>query len=1058
MKKILVKVLLVLSVLTIPILVSAQSYNYEDAINRTNAYILEFPDYNDYIKLDNMPYNFENGQNKQSLRFQKGGFLSKDEYQITNVYGSSYLSQGIEYWTLTPQSFNKNYTITYVLSEKLLEEQTNVKTTSFVKNETKVAGSGTQNDPWYFVDVVSVNVYSSDVNRGTLSLKNCAQKSEGTKTIVVNKYGESDAIFYVCEDRFFRYYKTTCTTNIQKESNSNIAYIKGEINDNTICKIDFAHKTYTVNLGTCSGCSGATPNTIYLAYDRSDYFTDQYGENKFEKLSVVPKKTGYTFGGYKVGDTFIIESDGELPDVTEAARNINTSLLNTAIQPIMTPNKYTVSFDANGGGTPTQTSKSVTYDSTYGTLPTVSREGYTFAGWYTASSGGNKVTSSTTVKITAAQTLYAHWTANSYTVSFDANSGNTPNPTSKQVTYDSTYGDLATSTKTGYTFDGWYTASNGGDKIVSSTKVTKANNQTLYAHWTVNNYTVTFNANGGNTPSKTSKQVTYNSTYGELATVTRTGYDFAGWYTQASGGNQISATSSVNITTAQTLYAHWTPKTYNVTFNLNGGNTVSQSSKTVTYDSNYGSLPTATRTGYTLEGWYTQASGGTKIDTSTKVAITANQTLYAHWTAKTYTVTFNANGGNTPSPASKSVTYDSTYGTLATATRTGYTFAGWYTASSGGTKIETSTKVAITSGQTLYAHWTAKTYTVTFNANGGNTPSPANKSVTYDSTYGTLATTSRSGYTFQGWYTASSGGTKITASSTVSITANQTLYAQWKQNFDLLNSYSCSNTSKGSAPYSMTYTGRCTVINDGSGNWRVKFLSSGTLTFSAAQTIDAFLVGGGGAGGRGSNIFGGGGGGGGYTKTKKAFSYTSGSLTIGAGSTSGSGGTTSGFGTSASGGAVGADGETGGAGGSGGGAGGGVSGEGGWFYVNGDDGGQNGSSGYTGWASSDTAGKGQGSSTREFGSSSGTLYSGGGGGGGGRWHDNYTGAGSGGSGGGASGAEWDDCGYDASANTGGGGGGSGSPRCEEWEGCEYYGKGSCRGYGGSGIIVIRNKR
>ena len=127
--------------------------------------------------------------------------------------------------------------------------------------------------------------------------------------------------------------------------------------------------------------------------------------------------------------------------------------------------------------------------------------------------------------------------------------------------------------------------------------------------------------------------------------------------------------------------------------------------KTVTYDSTYGTLPTATKTGYTFDGWYTSASGGTKIEATSKVSITSSQTLYAHWTASGYTVTFNANGG-TVSTASKTVTYDSTYGTLPTATKSGHTFNGWYTSASGGTKIETTTKVTITSSQTLYAQWT----------------------------------------------------------------------------------------------------------------------------------------------------------------------------------------------------------------------------------------------------------------------------------------------------------------------------------------------------------------
>lgn len=144
--------------------------------------------------------------------------------------------------------------------------------------------------------------------------------------------------------------------------------------------------------------------------------------------------------------------------------------------------------------------------------------------------------------------------------------------------------------------------------------------------------------------------------------------------------------------------------------------------------------------------------------------------------AATFTVTFNPNGGTTPT-ASKSVSYGSTYGNLPSPTRTGYTFLGWFT--SGGTQITSSTTVAITANQILYAHWQANSYTVTFNANGGVTPT-GSKSVTYGSTYGTLPTPTRAGYKFLGWFDDVEGGTQITSSTTVSITAAQTLYAHWE--------------------------------------------------------------------------------------------------------------------------------------------------------------------------------------------------------------------------------------------------------------------------------------
>jgi uncharacterized repeat protein (TIGR02543 family) len=156
--------------------------------------------------------------------------------------------------------------------------------------------------------------------------------------------------------------------------------------------------------------------------------------------------------------------------------------------------------------------------------------------------------------------------------------------------------------------------------------------------------------------------------------------------------------------------------------------------------------------------------------------------LYAQWTADTITVTFNANGGSPPVPTSKEVTFGQPYGELATTSRTGYSFAGWFTAASGGTEVTADTIVTTTTDHTLYAQWTADTITVTFNANGGSPPVPTSKEVTFGQPYGELATTSRTGYSFNGWFTAASGGTQITADTIVTTATDHTLYAQWAIN------------------------------------------------------------------------------------------------------------------------------------------------------------------------------------------------------------------------------------------------------------------------------------
>lgn len=154
-----------------------------------------------------------------------------------------------------------------------------------------------------------------------------------------------------------------------------------------------------------------------------------------------------------------------------------------------------------------------------------------------------------------------------------------------------------------------------------------------------------------------------------------------------------------------------TPASYLVTFDPNGGR-VSPTSTAVTIGKTYGTLPTPNRTGYSFDGWYTKEIGGTKVTETTTVGTNPPTKLYAHWIAKKYLVTFDANGGwiNTASGQVKTkndtVTYGSKYNSLPDASRKGgYTFDGWYTDQTNGTKVESDTTVTTTKNHILYAHW-----------------------------------------------------------------------------------------------------------------------------------------------------------------------------------------------------------------------------------------------------------------------------------------------------------------------------------------------------------------
>ncbi len=244
----------------------------------------------------------------------------------------------------------------------------------------------------------------------------------------------------------------------------------------------------------------------------------------------------------------------------------------TADQTLYAHWSCTVTFSANGGDV-SPSSKTVFYEDVYGTLPTPTWAGHSFVGWYTKESGGTQIASGSTVQTTwdisaSTQNLYAHWTPETryLTAYLDVNGGNKMSALFSRISviYDSTYGNnvifrsMPDPTREGYTFDGWYTAKTGGAKITKKSIVQIAEDHTLYAHWTSasKSYTVTFNANGG-TVSPTSKTVTYGEKYGELPEPKWEGHDFNGWHTSKTGGTEITGASAVELTSDQTLYAHW---------------------------------------------------------------------------------------------------------------------------------------------------------------------------------------------------------------------------------------------------------------------------------------------------------------------------------------------------------------------------------------------------------------------------------------------------------------------------------------------------------------------
>jgi len=485
-----------------------------------------------------------------------------------------------------------------------------------------------------------------------------------------------------------------------------------------------------------------------------------------------------------------------------------------------TANKYTITFNPGQGNTST-TSKEVTYDQNYGNLPTPTRDGYTFDGWY---NGTTKITESDKVDITENTELTAKWLGATYTITFDAGEGTTLDTQTKQVTNESTYGELPTPTKTGYTFVGWYDSNN--NKIESTTTVNITENKTLTAQWQIKQSKVFVNPNGGTWEGSQEIQ-NFTQDYGTTKTITAP--------TETPNGYTITFDTNGGTSTEELQQIQTTR--FNKWNLIGGGGSISNDTYTfgiengtvlAEYSGNNMKLPTVTKIGSTFKGWYTSAVEGTRRGGAGEYfAPTATETLYAQWETKEYTLTVIPNGGtwngsvsnqtikgtynstieisNPVAPNGYTVTLNDngklssivqtqsfdgwtnsgngtingttyTYGagngvitakytadnvTLPTPTKAGYTFDGWYTTQNGENKVENS--YIPTNNVTLFAKWTANKYTITFNPGQGNT-STTSKEVTYDQTYGELPTPTRGGYNFDGWY---NGNTKRTENDTV---------------------------------------------------------------------------------------------------------------------------------------------------------------------------------------------------------------------------------------------------------------------------------------------------
>ena len=387
---------------------------------------------------------------------------------------------------------------------------------------------------------------------------------------------------------------------------------------------------------------------------------------------------------------------------TAARRFLNGTLKNIYIK--VTPDsvtKATITFDPNYQGAQTF-DEEYTIGQPIGTLPTITRTGYTFLGWFDEPTGGNQITSSTVINDD--DTYYAHWHEN-VTLTLHANGG-IVSPNTITIPYNTAIDNLPTPTKENNVFAGWYQDAELTIPVTSGMILTT--NTDFYAKW-IPNVTVTLNANGGDVSPNTIT-VEQGQAVGTLPTPTKENNVFAGWYQDAELTTQATSETIINSDTV--FYAKWI-ENITVTYNAKGG-TVSPTSITFQAGTAIGQLPTPEKLGYNFAGWFIDDDTYQNEVTAATVFNTTTE-IYAKWEESTdITVTFNADGG-TVSPNSKTFAPGNAIGELPIPEKTNHFFIGWYMDNTYTTQVTAAT--VFDSTTSIIAKWADDSYVACIETN-----------------------------------------------------------------------------------------------------------------------------------------------------------------------------------------------------------------------------------------------------------------------------------------------------------------------------------------------------
>ncbi len=487
----------------------------------------------------------------------------------------------------------------------------------------------------------------------------------------------------------------------------------------------------------------------------------------------VPEKSGDTFEGWYL-----------TPDYSgEAVERISCTRTNLSLYAKWSNAVYSIRYELGGGILYESNPASVTAE-TECLLHEPVREGYLFLGWYDGAQGGTKydrVGGDNAANVT----LYALWQKSDalFSVLYDYMGGEAMGENPVSVGVGEVY-ELLPASKAGYTFLGWNTQKDGSGEYVSRL-YNVDETLYLYAIFEPKTYVVRYIFEGNYEGDATNPNMVEFGERVTLLPVALYGHEFVGWYDAEEGGNPVTVIEASNILTITTLYARFVPLEFQLHLDAGDGTFVSgggtQQTLTVRFDERV-DLPDCSLLGHDFLGWNDRADGSGEYY-QTFTGTEGDQTLYAVYAAREYLIRYEYEGTYESGKVNPNyITYGETV-TLYPVYRTGYTFAGWYDAKAGGTRVEVIDEHNIGSVSVLYARFVPLEFAITLDAGGGTFTSPDGEAsvYTYLLQYGTtldLPTCSREGYAFLGWL--DEDGNLVEQITSVNL-ADMSLTASWMQ-------------------------------------------------------------------------------------------------------------------------------------------------------------------------------------------------------------------------------------------------------------------------------------